>query len=716
MDKMERLKQLTDELDKASYSYYNLSVSLMSDKEFDAKEAELVALEKELGISLPNSITQRVGAKVNANSKNLEVKHNIAALSLDKSKDSNLIVSSLRKSYAKVHPNRKGSVLEWKMDGLTLVLDYKDGKLVRGATRGDGSVGFDITHNIPYINGIAMTIPYDGEATIRGEAVMSYAEFDRINDTLEEPYKHPRNLASATVNLENTPENARLRDRKIDFFAFKLVKDGIESVDNMLETLEEWKFNVTPHELCDVDGKRKLDDAVKAWSEDEYIKAFGYPVDGLVMSINDLEYAESCPGSNRHPSIYVGYALKWQDETVETVLRDIIYNTTRTGVINPIAVFDTRQIEGSDVSKATLHNVSYIFNKDLKIGDRVTVYKANKIIPAIDVNLDMADDEVLGKLSLDEKRVRYNLPTVCPVCGGKVEFGTTSVDGSLVLKCTNDECVAKKVDSFVHFCERNSMNIKDMSSATVEAFVYNGIVHKLSDFWHLEDMKDKIVNLDGFGEKSYSNLITSCKKACENVDFAKFLGALGIDSIAYGKAKIIKNYILDNEYDNSVKAHELMNFEKPAIWDVFVELILNRHFDFSVIPGIGSKLNEKLYDSWVVKEILSTYVTDENSELRIHRRAITFEEETQTVTSTSSLDGNLKGLTFVITGKLNHYSNRNELVSVIESNGGKVADSVSNNTNYLINNDIESTSSKNKKAKSLNIPIITEEDFMKMIV
>lgn len=665
MEKNKSMKEMIEKLNNAADAYYNSGVEIMSNYKYDALYDELVDLEKETGIILPNSPTQKVGFLVM--DKLPKEKHEFPALSLNKTKDMSL--------FPKTFGTRDNiAIVMWKADGSTVVATYDNGKLTKLVTRGNGEIGQVITHNAPYIKGLPMEIPYKGHMVVRGEAVMTYEEFDRINENLpaeQEPYKNPRNLANATITLLDSSEMAQ---REILFEAFNLVyMDTMPTPDTFYSRflmLANQGFNLIEFETAS--GTEELINVMDDFTE-RIEKGYGpaYPVDGLVVAANDVVYAESQPGTGHNPNKLVGYALKWEDETAETTLREIEWSASRTGLLNPVAIFDPVELEGTTVTRASLHNVSYIKNLRLRIGDKISVFKANKIIP-----------QVLNNLSAgDVLKYHESHPSVCPVCGSNevTPYISSRPDGQNVevVICSNPSCAAKLVGKFVHFCERDCMNIEGLSEATVEKFIQRGFLKNLDDIYSLSKYESEIVNMEGFGQKSYDNIISAIEKSKET-NFVSFIHSLGIPNIGKGQAKLFAK-----AFNKDVKE--------------FLLAVENNNYDFSSIEGIGPVISQILFD-WGYKNI-PTEVSSLISVLKFNDK----KEKT---------DNTLAGRTYVITGSLNQFKNRDALKDFIEEKGGKVAGSVSKNTSFLINNDITSTSGKNQKARELEIPIISEETFL----
>lgn len=682
MTKKEEMRKIIEKLTAASTAYYNGN-EIMDNHEWDRLYDQLKEMEEYTGIVYPNSPTQIVGAPVKVDEL-VSVQHEFAARSLDKTKDISVFPEIFKKRAAGM------AVVMWKLDGSTIVLTYDDGKLTLAATRGNGEVGSDITHNVPYIEGIPTEIPYTGHLVVRGEAVMSYSEFDRINSEItneEDQYSNPRNLANATVTMQ---DSAEMKERKIQFFAFKLVHmdnplpENQDTFMGRLDYLDSLGFD-TVYRLYG-DSQSDLIDVMNGFSD--AVPQFEYPVDGLVVASDDVRYAESLPGTGHHPDPLVGYALKWKDEEVETVLREIEWSPSRTGLINPVAVFDPVHLEGTEVTRASLHNVSILKEKRLRVGDTITVYKANKIIPQVAANLTPGNE-----LDYAESH-----PVHCPCCGQETEPRITGKDKLVeVAMCMNLECPAKHVKKFVHFAERDCMNIKGLSEATLQKFIERGFIREFADLYHLDRYKDQIVEMEGFGQKSYDKLIAAVE-ASRNTSFVPFVHALGIPNIGKGQAKLF-----NKEYKGDI--------------ELFFDDVYRRH-DFTHIEGIGDVLNDNLLQ-WGNEYLRYIPFEDRLDKVSspLNLEIYNLLKEVDIEIPNRSDDGYLKldGKIFVITGKLNHFVNRDELAAKIEELGGKVSGSVSKNTTCLINNDVNSTSGKNKKSKELGVPIISEDEFLMMI-
>ena len=654
MDKKKRLKELVSALNEASKAYYQQDTELMSNLEYDRLYDELVALEKETGIILANSPTIHVGYEVLSE---LEKQpHPSPMLSLDKTKEVSALVSWL---------GTHEGVLSWKLDGLTVVLTYENGELRNAVTRGNGEIGEVITNNAKTFVNLPKQIPYKGTLVLRGEAVIKYSDFNRMNDEIEEveeKYKNPRNLCSGSVRQLNNEITAK---RSVHFYAFSLVEDVLDEqqikeygFDNTMTGRFSWLvsqgFDVVEHFVVTKDSleKQVMDFAARISEHD-------IPSDGLVLSYNDIAYGKSLGRTAKFPRDSI--AFKWADEQAETTLKEVEWSPSRTGLINPVAIFEPVELEGTTVTRASLHNVSILRALGLGIGDRITVYKANMIIPQVAENLTRSNN--------------LDIPLFCPACGKETTL--QDVNGVQSLYCMNEECSAKQIKGFSHFVSRNAMNIEGLSDATLEKFIANGYLKKLSDIFHLERYRSEIITMEGFGEKSYDNLVKSIE-AARTVSMAKFIYSLGISGIGLANAKVIVAYFEED-------------FEK----------IINATIDELIqIDGIGEVLAKAFVDFFkntqrmrLVKELLGE---------------ITFEQSKKTDEST------LEGKVFVITGSVERFANRNELKDYIEQLGGKVTGSVSKNTDYLINNDRMSNSSKNKKANELGIPILSEEDFMNL--
>lgn len=644
---IKRMEELNELLAKAADAYYNTGVEIMSDKQYDDLYDELEALEKKTGVILSGSRTQQVGFEVSSGLQ--KIKHPSKMLSLDKTKS----VEEL-KSWLGEH---KG-FLSWKLDGLTLVLTYEVGVLVQAVTRGNGEIGEDITANARHIKGIPAKIPFTGHLVVRGESLMKYKDFEKVNAEIEDgsKYKNPRNLCVGTVRNLDSRVTA---ERNVNFFAFNLVSaDGYEENSFMcrLDWLEEQGFQrVYGVEVTADTIEEKVAEFEKAIVDNEF------PSDGLVLMYDDVAYGLSLGETSHAPRN--GIAFKWRDETADTVLREVEWSASRTGLLNPVAIFDPVELEGTTVSRASVHNLSIVKQLRLGIGDTLTIYKANMIIPQV-----LENKTASGSLGI---------PTVCPVCGGATEV-RTSDDDVETLVCPNKECAAKHIGKFEHFVQRDALNIVGMSTATIETLVSEGFVREFRDFYHLDDYKFKIVVLEGFGEKSYQKLADAIE-ASRNTELSRVLYALGIPNIGRQASRLIcAKYKTADELEKLTAA------------------------ELTSIDGIG----EVLANDFV------KFFADEKNLAEFHNLLAELNiTEAAEVNSGSAIAGK----TFVITGAVHIWKNRDELKAFIEQNGGKAAGSVSSKTDYLINNDNTSTSSKNKKAQELGVPIITEEEFQALI-
>lgn len=663
----ERIKQLVEELNKASEVYYSGHDEIMSNYEYDTKYDELLKLEAETGYSPDNSPTKRVGYEIKNDLK--KVKHEFKALSLDKTKDRNKL-----KEWLGDHLGFLG----WKMDGLTVQITFDNGIMTSAVTRGNGEIGEDVTHNAKYFKGIPKEIPFKGHVVVRGEAYISYDQFESINSKLpdNEKYKNPRNLASGSVRQLNAKESAR---RHIEFKAFELVyaennpflngKNGkvfLDTYATRFKWMYEQGFDIVE---CYIVDKNTILDTVHQM--EEQVKKNKFPSDGLVLSYNDVTYGKSLGMTGKFPKWSI--AFKWQDELEETKLIEIEWNPSRTGLINPVAVFKPVELEGTTVTRASLHNVSVMEALKLGKGDRITVYKANMIIPQIAENLTKSDLE--------------KIPQNCPVCGGKTKIRNSENNEKIIktLYCENPDCPAKHIGKFTNFVERDRMNIIGLSESTLEKFIDRGFVKEFADIYHLNQYKNEITEMDGFGQKSYEKLIKSIEDS-RNVKLENLISALGIENIGKDTAKKI------------AKASN----EKLSVFNEKLE-----SGNFLDVEDIGEICNNSIIN-WYKKQRIEN--KDGKSEYFNLLKEINVIED-----NNEQIEQKLLGKTFVITGNLTHFENRDDLIKKIESLGGKVTSSVSKKTSYLINNDKFSSSSKNKKAQELNIKILSEDDFLEMI-
>ena len=646
-EKKKRMKELVELLNRAGRAYYQEADEIMTNYEYDALYDELVRLEKETGTTLAGSPTAHVGYEVL--SELPKERHERPMLSLDKTKD----VQAL-KEWVGSHR----TLLSWKMDGLTIVLTYQNGELFKAVTRGNGEVGEVITNNARVFRNIPLRIPFQGELVLRGEAVIGYREFERINEEIPEAdarYKNPRNLCSGSVRQLNNEITAK---RNVHFFAFSLVRaEGVDfenSHEKEFLWLQGQGFETVEYRVVTAEN---LEEAVRWFSE--RIEENEYPSDGLVALYDDIAYGRSLGQTAKFPRDSM--AFKWQDEIRETVLKEIEWSPSRTGLINPVAIFEPVELEGTTVSRASVHNISIMRGLELGVGDTIEVYKANMIIPQI------ADNKTRSGVR--------DIPKVCPVCGGATEI--RKINDVESLYCTNPDCQAKKIKSFTLFVSRDALNIEGLSEATLEKFIARGFIHEFADIFRLSRFREEIVELEGFGEKSYENLISSVEKA-RKTTLARVIYSLGIPNIGLSGAKLICRQ-LDDEVERLLAASEE---------------------ELAAIDGVGP----------VIAASFTGYFADPEKRERFFRllSELTLEKE-----ETAAVQ-DLKGKVFVVTGSLTHFSNRAELKELIEKRGGKVTGSVTGKTDYLINNDTESSSSKNKKARELGIPVISEEEFLKL--
>ena len=652
IEKINRIKQLINELNKASDAYYN-STPIMTDYDWDKLYEELKALEEETNVIYPDSPTQNVGYKVLDEIK--EVKHNHPMLSLDKCHSEQELID-----FAK----DKDCILSVKADGLTTSLHYINGQLIGAETRGNGISGSDVLENVLNIKNVPHIIPYKDELIIDGETIIDWNTFNKINENLpvgQDKYKHPRNLVSGTITMLDTNIAA---SRNMRFIAWRVIKGLDEkSVYFGLKEAEKLGFEIIP--MWTYTNKSMDKENLSAMLSELQDKAneLDIPYDGAVMAYDDIEYGNSLGRTDKFFRHSISY--KYEDELYETTLRNIEWNTSKTGLVNPVAVFDETVIDGTGITRATLHNVSYIENLQLGIGDRIQIYKANKIIPKVHNNLTRSNT--------------WELPDKCPNCGGDVEIHNEN--GSKTLHCANDNCPAKLLGKLSHFCSKNAINIEGMSEATLQFLIDKGWVESFKDIYKLDYYRQNWKEYDGFGDKSVDKLLDAIENS-RKTTLDRFIYSLSIPQIGRSTSKDIAKYC-----HNSI--------------DEFTFIIENTSLEFAAIDGVGVSATTSLDDWWNTN------------------RDMFYELKEEFIFSSKKENGNvsvdLSGKIFVITGSLNHYKNRDELVSVIESMGGKVSGSVSTKSSFLINNDTESSSSKNKKAKQLGIPILSEQDFINMI-
>lgn len=644
---LQQMKKLVKILNKAAKAYYQEDREIMDNREYDSLYDQLEKLEKETGITLADSPTVNVGYEaVDFLPKET---HESPMLSLDKTKD--------RETLREFIGNHK-TLLSWKMDGLTIVLTYENGELQKAVTRGNGTVGEVITNNARVFRNIPLKISYQGRLVLRGEAVITYPDFERINSSIEDVdarYKNPRNLCSGSVRQLNNQITA---ERNVRFYAFSLVSASNVDMHNSREYQMEWLkkqgFEVVEYRIVTADT---LDEAMDYFAD--AVEKNVFPSDGLVALYDDIAYGDSLGSTTKFPRN--AFAFKWADEIRETTLRSIEWSPSRTGLINPIAVFDPVELEGTTVSRASVHNVSILKELELGIGDTLQVYKANMIIPQIAENLTRSRN--------------LQIPDTCPACGKEARI--IKENEVEALYCTNPDCAAKKIKAFTLFVSRDAMNIDGLSEATLEKFIARGFIHTFGDIFEISRYKDEIMEMEGFGQKSFDNLMESLENA-RKTTLAKVIYSLGIANIGLANAKVICRH-----FDNSLDAIRKADLE-----------------EVSAIDGIGPV---------IARNLVAYFHKEENNQkldyLMQHLHIQQEEIKSQQI---------FAGMNFVITGSLNHFSNRNEAKNLIESLGGKVTGSVTGKTTYLINNDTASNSSKNKKARELGIPILSEEDFLKL--
>lgn len=654
MDKLDTMKSLISKLNEAAYYYYQKDAPIVSDKRYDEWYDQLVQLEKETGIILASSPTQTVQGFLLKDLK--KVKHMRPMLSANKSKDVNDIKKFLSK---------KKGIISWKMDGLTIVLTYKAGKFVQAVTRGTGEIGEDVTHTMRMCENIPLTIPYPIDMTVRGECVISWNEFTRINDKLTDKYKHPRNLAAGTVRQL---DYNIVKDRKIMFKAFELVQDDnynhpevaekIYDIGESFDFLSECGFDVVEHDIVTRDT---VDTMIEKFDPDQY----AYPVDGLIFTYDDYVYGKQLGTTSKFPLNMM--ALKWEDEVYETTLRDIEWNTTRSGAINPVAIFDEIDLDGALTTRATLHNVSIIKSLELGIGDTIQVYRSNKVIPKVHDNLTRSNT--------------YIIPNMCPCCGSKAEV--KQENDSQFLFCSNPECPAKFTSKLSNFVSRNGMNIVGLSAQTIEQLVDRNYVKNFIDVYHLSNYKRDLSALPKMGAKSVSKLLNAIEDS-RKTDLTHLLTALSIPFIGKSTAKEISKYC-----HGSV--------------DEFMFIMNNTSLELAAIDGVGVTSTKALDDWWSENSDMFYQLIDE----------LNIEDPQEVVSNSDGID--LTGKTFVITGSLNHFSNRDALKDKLESLGAKVSGSVSKNTFALICNDKDSNTGKSKKAKDIGVNVWSEDDLLEYI-
>lgn len=641
-----RMKELISVLNRASKAYYAEDTEIMSNYEYDRLYDELLELEKTTGVTLADSPTANVGFE--AVDELPKERHERPMLSLAKTKSREELRDWL---------NGKEALLSWKLDGLTIVLIYFEGKLAKAVTRGNGEVGEVITNNARVFKNVPLSIPYQGELILRGEAVISYSEFERINSEIEDvdaKYKNPRNLCSGSVRQLNNEITSR---RNVNFYAFSLVKaDGVEDGNSRAEQfafLKRQGFDVVEYKIVNPDT---ILDEIEYF--ENKITTYDIPSDGLVLTYDDIAYGSSLGRTAKFPRDSI--AFKWADEVRETTLQEMEWSASRTGLINPVAIFEPVELEGTTVSRASVHNISIVRGLKLGIGDRITVYKANMIIPQIAENLTQSDT--------------LEIPSVCPVCGQPTQI--RQVNDVQSLYCNNPDCDAKKIKAFTLFVSRDALNVDGLSESTLEKFLARGFLHEFADIFKLSRYEQEITQMDGFGEKSYRNLAESIERA-RDTTLARVIYGLGIENVGVANAKLLcRNF----------------QYSLDAIRQATVE-------ELSDVDGVGEVIATGIYEFFHRDDRMEQL---DHLLQEVHLAQETVDANTQT----------LAGMSFVITGSLEHYENRNALKAEIEDRGGKVTGSVTGKTVCLINNDTASQSSKNKKAKELGVPVISEKEFM----
>ncbi len=661
-NKTERIRELVRICNEAARAYYSENREIMSNREYDALYDELEALEKETGLVLSDSPTVRVGYEVSDALP--KERHESPMLSLDKTKSEEELAEWL---------SGHEGLLSWKLDGLTIALTYRGGQLVKAVTRGSGEEGEVVTANARAFQNLPLTIPFKGELVLRGEAVIGYEDFRQINDRIPEEtarYKNPRNLCSGSVRQLNSRITA---ERRVRFFAFSLVHAaGVQGADGFggqelvpepdfgnsrgaqLRFLEDQGFDVVEYRMVREDT---IGEAVRMF--ESRIETYDIPSDGLVLTYEDIAYGQSLGRTAKFPRDSI--AFKWMDEKKETRLLEIEWSASRTGLINPVAIFEPVELEGTTVSRASVHNISILRSLKLGLGDRITVYKANMIIPQIGENLTESDT--------------LEIPAACPVCGEETRINGEG--GVQTLICTNPVCPAKHVKSFALFVSRDAMNIDGMSEATLEKFIGKGFLHSFTDLFHLKQYREEIIGLEGFGEKSYEKLMESIERA-RSTTLPRLLYACGIANIGVATARLIcRHFEYDTEKIRHAQTQELEAID--GIGSVIAE---------TFVEYMSSPANQELLEGLLAEVVLTDPIAGRVQEP-------------------------LKGLSFVVTGSLEHFESRSDLKEKIEALGGRVTGSVTAKTVCLINNDPASASSKNKKAKELQIPIVTEEEFMR---
>lgn len=647
MDQRKRIDELVEKLNEASHAYYTDGIEMMTNYEYDEMYDELLALEDETGYIRDDSPSVNVGYETAAGLP--KIVHEIKMLSLNKTKDRDELRAWL---------GDKEGLLSWKLDGLTVGLTYENGRLVQGVTRGNGVEGELITANVLACRNIPKSIPYKGKVIVRGEAVIRYSDFEKINEAIEDTdarYKNPRNLCSGSIRQLDPKVTA---ERKVSFYAFTLtLSEGLEmpSRRQKMEWMKSQGFDIVDYVMVDADS---LNDAINGY--EKAIADFDIPSDGLVLTLEDAEYASTLGATAKFPKDSI--AFKWRDQQAETVLREIEWSPSRTGLLNPVAIFDPVELEGTTVSRASVHNINIMEDLKLGIGDTVVVYKANMIIPQLSGNLTQSGN--------------IQIPDTCPVCGGPTLV--KDLEGTKTLYCTNPDCIAKHVKKFSHFVSRDALNIEGLSESGLLKLIGIGAVRTFADLFRLDSHREAIIEMEGFGKKSYDNLVESAERASHTTP-ARLLYGLGVQGIGTANSNLIAR-ACRNKWDEMVSLDEE---------------------DLTGIDGVGPVMARD-YVKYFADEDNRAVIADLLTELTL--------DESYEAAGTG-----LEGKTFVITGSLEHYSNRKDLKAEIEAEGGKVAGSVSAKTDYLITNDPGSGSAKNRAARELGVAIITEEDIMEML-
>ena len=647
MDQRKRIDELVEKLNEASHAYYTEGIETITNFEYDDMYDELMALEDETGYIRDDSPSVNVGYETAAGLP--KIVHEIKMLSLNKTKDRDELKAWLG--------DREG-LLSWKLDGLTVGLTYENGRLVQGVTRGNGTEGELITANVLACRNVPKSIPYRGRVIVRGEAVIRYSDFEKINEAIEDTdarYKNPRNLCSGSIRQLDPKVTA---ERKVSFYAFTLtLSEGLDmpSRRQKMEWMKSQGFDIVDYVMVDAES---LNEAIDGY--EKAITDFDIPSDGLVLTLEDAEYASTLGATAKFPKDSI--AFKWRDQQAETVLREIEWSPSRTGLLNPVAIFDPVELEGTTVSRASVHNINIMEDLKLGIGDTIVVYKANMIIPQLSGNLTRSGN--------------VQIPDTCPVCGGRTQI--KDLDGTKTLYCTNPDCIAKHVKRFSHFVSRDALNIEGLSESGLLKLIGIGAVRTFADLFRLDRHRDAIMEMEGFGKKSYDNLAGSAERASHTTP-ARLLYGLGVQGIGTANSNLIAR-ACRNSWD------EMVSLDEEALTD---------------IDGVGPVM---------ARDYVKYFADEDNRAVIADLLTVLTLDESYEAAGTV-----LEGKTFVITGSLEHYANRKDLKAEIEAEGGKVAGSVSAKTDYLITNDPGSGSAKNRAARELGVAIITEEDIIEML-